>query len=164
MNSSHYWADKSTGVGTPNKEPSNLDTLILSHSDMVFNYRPFFVFFHTRASFRLKDSGAGNCSYSMICFILIVQCMSLGVIYCMLSKPLFVYRIINFLIDSFQPSLELIQPLAIFSPCPLTKTYLLVYSFPSPPPQIILPAPLNSSQRMELLTPKAVKEWAFFFY
>lgn len=115
-------------------------------------------FYYISTSFRLKDSGSGNCSFSVICFILIVQCVSLGVIYCMILKPLFVHRIINFLIDSFQPSLQLIQPLAIFSPCPLTKMYLLIYSFSSFPPQIILPAPLNSSQRTELLTPKAVKE------
>lgn len=124
---------------------------------MVFNYRPFFLY-HTSTSFRLKNCGSGNCSCSMICFIFIVQYVSLGVIYCMLLKPLFVYRIINFRKDSFQPSLQLIQPLAIFSACPLTKIYFLIYSFPSSPPQIILLAPLNSSQRMELLPPRAVKE------
>lgn len=131
--------------------------MILSHSDTVFNYRLFFFYLSPPHSGR-KDSDSGYCSYSMICFVLIVQCVSLGVIYCMLLKPLSVYRIINFLIGSFQPSLQLIQPLAIFSPCPLTKTYLLIYSFPSSIPQIILPAPLNTSQRLELLTPGAVKE------
>lgn len=99
-----------------------------------------------------KDSVLGYCSYAMICFVLFVQCVSPGVIYCMLLKPFSVYRIINFLIDSFQPSLQLIQPLVIFSLCTLTKIYLLIYSFPSSPPQIILPAPLNSSRRLELLT------------
>lgn len=98
----------------------------------------------------------------MICFILVVQSVSLDVIYCMLLKLLSVYRIINFLIDSFQPSLQLIQPSALFSPCLLTKIYLLIYSFPSSPPQIILPAPLNSSCRVDLLTPGAVKERSFF--
>lgn len=104
-----------------------------------------------------KDSGTGDCSYSVICFFLTAQDMSLVFICCMLLKPFSVYRIINFLIDSFQPSLQLIQPLAIFSPYPLAEMFHLIYSFPSSPPQIILPAPLNTSRRLELLTPGAVK-------
>lgn len=105
-----------------------------------------------------KGNSSGDCSYSKICFIFTVQCMSLGIIYCMLLKHFSIYRIINFLIDSFQPSLQLIQPSAIFSPFPLAKMYLLIYSFPSSPSQIILPDPLNRSQRLKLLTPKAVNE------
>lgn len=110
-----------------------------------------------------KGNNFGDCSYSKICFIFTVQCVSLGIIYCMLLKHFSVYIIINFLIDLFQPSFQLIQPLAIFSPFPLAKMYLLIYSFPSSPSQIILPAPLNSSQRLKLLTPGAVNERSFYF-
>lgn len=49
-------------------------------------------------SLHVIDNAALMNSYLIFCFLLNVQCVALGLIYCILCKPCFEHRIISFLV------------------------------------------------------------------